>query len=155
LPTPNPFQNKQIRSLQDTASNKWWFSAIDICAALTNYGYDAARKYWKWLKHSLATDGNQLVAITNQLKLKPLDGKLRFTDVLDITQVLYLIQIIPSKEAEPFRIWLAESAAANSTAADQLMAIGEKNVKATVDEVIRDDGKIVDLQTTTRRAFEV
>jgi len=33
------------------------------------------------------------------------DGKMRLTDVADIEQVLRLIQSIPSKKAEPFKLW--------------------------------------------------
>jgi hypothetical protein len=36
------------------------------------------------------------------------DGKMRFTDVADTEQVLRLIQSIPSKKAEPFKLWLAK-----------------------------------------------
>ncbi|MFM8341848.1 MAG: hypothetical protein ACKN9F_06470 [Methylomonas sp.] len=48
--------------------------------------------------------------MTNQLKLEAPDGKLRFTDVLDTNQVFRIIQSIPSKKAEPFKLWLAEVA---------------------------------------------
>jgi hypothetical protein len=36
------------------------------------------------------------------------DGKMRDTDVGDTEQILRLIQSIPSKKAEPFKIWLAQ-----------------------------------------------
>ena len=35
------------------------------------------------------------------------DNKMRLTDVADTEQHLRLIQSIPSKKAEPFRLWLA------------------------------------------------
>ena len=35
------------------------------------------------------------------------DGKMRLTDVADTTQLLRLIQSIPSPKAEPFKQWLA------------------------------------------------
>ena len=37
-----------------------------------------------------------------------LDGKMRSTDVADTEQLLRLIQSIPSKKAEPFKLWLAK-----------------------------------------------
>ena len=36
------------------------------------------------------------------------DGKLRLTDVADTEQLFRLIQSIPSKKAEPFKLWLAK-----------------------------------------------
>jgi hypothetical protein len=36
------------------------------------------------------------------------DGKQRLTDVADTEQVLRLIQSVPSKKAEPFKMWLAK-----------------------------------------------
>ena len=52
----------------------------------------------------------EVVSDTNQLKLEAPDGKKRLTDVLDTQQVFRIIQSIPSKKAEPFKLWLAEVA---------------------------------------------
>ena len=41
------------------------------------------------------------------------DGKMRLTDVANTEQLLRIIQSIPSKKAEPFKLWLAETAAKN------------------------------------------
>ena len=41
------------------------------------------------------------------MKLLAPDGKKRLTDVANTEQLLRLIQSIPSKKAEPFKIWLA------------------------------------------------
>ena len=150
----NPWEGKQIRSLYEPAANTWWFSAIDICAVLTNSNYIAARKYWKNLKFRLILEGSQLVTECNQLRLQSRDGKMRHTDVLTIKQILYLIQIIPNKEAEPFRLWLAEAAASGSAAKDQLLKIGAENTKITMDEIKearKDDGKPYERRTTMRR----
>ena len=44
-----------------------------------------------------------------QLKLKsPKDGKRYPTDVANIEQLLRIIQSVPSKKAEPFKLWLAQ-----------------------------------------------
>ena len=51
-----------------------------------------------------------MVSVTHQLKMQAPDGKQRLTDVLDVPQVLRIIQSIPSKKAEPFKLWLAEVA---------------------------------------------
>jgi hypothetical protein len=50
---------------------------------------------------------DQPVSNTNPLKLLAPDGKMRLTDVADIEQIFRIIQSIPSKKAEPFKMWLA------------------------------------------------
>lgn len=40
--------------------------------------------------------------------MKADDGKYRETDVMTTQQILRLIQSIPSKKAEPFKLWLAK-----------------------------------------------
>jgi hypothetical protein len=42
------------------------------------------------------------------LKLTAADGKQRLSDVADTEQILRLIQSVPSKKAEPFKMWLAK-----------------------------------------------
>ena len=102
------FDEQQVRHLWDEEAEKWLFSVVDICAVLTGNDYQTARNYWKWLKSKLTEEGSQLVSNTNQLKMTTPDGKMRQTDVMDTEQVLRLIQSIPSKKAEPFKIWLAK-----------------------------------------------
>ena len=101
------FNNKKIRVEWDLNREKWFFSIIDVVAILTDNDFQGARNYWKVLKNRLKDEGNQTVTNCNQLKLLAEDGKLRLTDVADTEQLLRLIQSIPSKKAEPFKIWLA------------------------------------------------
>jgi len=102
------FEKKQVRSEWDEQAEKWWFSVVDICAVLTDNDYQTARKYWKVLKGRLAKEGNELVTNCYQLKMQSTDGKFYNTDVADTEQVLRLVQSIPSKRAEPFKLWLAK-----------------------------------------------
>jgi len=102
------FEEKQVRYEWDDENEKWWFSLVDVCAVLTDSDYQTARKYWKVLKGRLLKEGNQSVTNCYQLKMKSTDGKLYNTDVADTEQVLRLIQSIPSKKAEPFKLWLAK-----------------------------------------------
>jgi hypothetical protein len=105
------FESAHIRSAWDEDVEKWWFSALDIVAALTDQpDYAKVRNYWKWLKNKLKQEGSEVVSATNQLKLEAPDGKQRLTDVLDTQQVFRIIQSIPSRKAEPFKLWLAEVA---------------------------------------------
>jgi len=102
------FEEKQVRTEWDEDNDKYWFSVVDICAVLTDSDYQTARKYWKVLKGRLAKEGNQSVTDCYQLKLRSSDGKYYNTDVADTEQVLRLVQSIPSKKAEPFKMWLAK-----------------------------------------------
>jgi cytolysin (calcineurin-like family phosphatase) len=102
------FEEKQVRHIWDEEGEKWWFSIVDIVAGLTDSDYQTARKYWKVLKGRLVKEGNESVTNCYQLKMQSTDGKFYLTDVADTEQVLRLIQSIPSKKAEPFKLWLAK-----------------------------------------------
>ena len=124
------FGGKPLRCLYDKEAGKWWYSAVDICAILTGSDYDAARKYWKSLKFSLRQrEQIQLVKESDQLKMPVQNGKYYFTDVLDFKEVIYLIQIIPSPKAEPFRIWLAEVVAADASIEELFIEAGAADAK--------------------------
>ena len=60
------------------------------------------------LKKRLKEEGNELLTICKQLKMKAADGKMRLTDVADMQGIFRIIQSIPSPKAEPFKLWLAE-----------------------------------------------
>ena len=103
------FEQKQVRAIWDENKEKWYFSIIDVINILTEQkDIQGARNYWKVLKHRLLKEGNETVTNCNRLKMKAVDGKMRFTDVADTEQLLRLIQSIPSKKAEPFKQWLAK-----------------------------------------------
>ena len=102
------FEDKKIRTQWNANEEDWYFSVVDIVGVLTDKDYDNARKYWKVLKGRLKNEGSELVSFCYQLKLPAQDGKLRETDVLNTKGILRLIQSIPSKKAEPFKMWLAQ-----------------------------------------------
>ena len=103
------FEEKQIRTVWDEVQEKWYFCIIDIVQILTeSKDYHTARKYWNKLKQRLVSEGNETVTNCHQLKLRAADGKLRYSDVADLEQMLRLVQSIPSKKAEPIKRWLAE-----------------------------------------------
>lgn len=102
------FEKKQVRSIWFEEQEKWYFSIIDVISILTDQPtHQGARNYWKVLKNRLNKEGNQTVTNCNRLKLEAEDGKMRLTDVADTEQLFRLIQSLPSKKAEPFKLWLA------------------------------------------------
>jgi len=100
------FDQKQIRTLWNEEQEKWYFSIVDVVSVLTE-SIDG-RKYWNKLKQRLKEEGNETVTNCHQLKMQAADGKMRLTDVADTEQLFRLIQSIPSPNAEPFKMWLAQ-----------------------------------------------
>lgn len=103
------FESFRIRRHYDEKREQWYFSVIDIVAALTEQkDFQLARNYWKVLKNRLIKEGSEVVTNCNRLKLPAEDGKMRETDVADVETLLRIIQSVPSKKAEPIKLWLAK-----------------------------------------------
>lgn len=103
------FEQRKVRTVWDSDTEKWYFSIVDVCGVLTDS--PNPRNYWKVLKHRLLKEGNESVTNCNQLKLLSSDGKRYKTDVADTEQLFRLIQSIPSPKAETFKQWMAQVAA--------------------------------------------
>ena len=95
-----------VRKIWHKQQEEWYFSIVDVCQVLTNSA--DGRKYWNKLKQRLRDEGNETVTNCHQLKMRAADGKMRKTDCASTEQLLRIIQSIPSKKAEPFKVWLAE-----------------------------------------------
>lgn len=103
------FEDQPIRTAWDEENEEWYFSIVDVVSVLTESAdYNTGRKYWNKLKQRMKNEGNELVTNCHQLKLKAADGKRRLTDVANTEELLRIIQSIPSKKAEPFKLWLAQ-----------------------------------------------
>ena len=103
------YEDQPIRTAWVEDEEEWYFSIVDVVGVLTEQtDYQKARKYWNKLKQRLSEEGSQLVTNCHQLKMTAQDGKKRLTDVANTEQLLRLIQSIPSKKAEPFKMWLAQ-----------------------------------------------
>lgn len=103
----NLFEGKEIRSIWNSEKEDYFFSVVDVISALTDS--NIPRNYWSDLKRKLKNEGSQLHENIVQLKMKSQkDGKNYLTDALDTNGILRLIESIPSKNAEPFKVWLAQ-----------------------------------------------
>jgi hypothetical protein len=98
------FQEKTVRRVWH--GDRWYFSVVDVVGILTNS--TDPRNYWKVLKGRLKKEGSEVVTRCNQLKMQAADGKFYLTDAADTQGILRIIQSIPSPNAEPFKLWLAE-----------------------------------------------
>lgn len=100
------FKGKKIRRHWDEKNEKWWFAIVDVVEILSES--INPQVYWRVLKKRLLDEGsNQTVTKCNAFKMKAPDGKMRITDIADTETMLRIIQSIPSKNAEPFKLWLA------------------------------------------------
>lgn len=121
------YEDQKIRSAWDVKKEEWYFSVVDVIAVLTDS--PNPQTYWRVMKKRLKDEGNETVTNCNALKMTAADGKMRSTDVANIEQLLRIIQSIPSKKAEPFKMWLAE--------------VGKERME-----------EIVDPEKAVRRAYE-
>ena len=99
------FNSNTIRTVWNSEEEKYYISVVDVIGVLS--GSVDGRKYWNKLKQRLKEEGSQSVSNCHQLKLKARDGKYYNTDVCDIEGMFRIIESIPSKNAEPFKLWLA------------------------------------------------
>ena len=99
------FNNETIRTIWDKTEEKYYISVVDIVGIISDS--TDGRKYWNKLKQRLKEEGNETVTNCHQLKLKAQDGKYRMTDVVDIEGMFRIIESVPSKNAEPIKMWLA------------------------------------------------
>ena len=104
------FNDREVRAVWDEEHSKWWFSVLDIIAAINEQDdYQKTRNYWKYLKTKLRKEKNQLVSATNQLKLKASDGKSYKTDTFDAEGVTLLAKHINNTKATNFLDWFLYS----------------------------------------------
>ena len=104
------FDDREVRAVWNDTDKKWYFSVPDILGVLNDEDdYSKNRNYWKYLKTKLRKEGNEVVSVTNQLKLLAPDGKHRLTDVLDNNGVIKLAQSMPNTKSARFIQWFTYS----------------------------------------------
>ena len=116
------YEDQPIRTAWNETEEEWYFSVVDVVRVLTDQpSQRGATNYWAKLKERLKKEGaDQLLTNCQQLKLKSeSDGKYYSTDVATTDQLLRIIQSIPSKKAEPFKMWLAQ--------------VGRERIEETID----------------------
>jgi DNA-damage-inducible protein D len=103
------FEGKKIRRGWNEKEGTWYFSVIDIIAVLIEQAdFKRAQSYWTTLKNRLKNEGNESVTKCDKLKMQSVDGKFYLTDAATVETIFRLIQSVPSKKAEPIKLWLAK-----------------------------------------------
>jgi len=97
------FENNKIRRIWD--NDDWFYSIVDIVAILTES--TIPKRYWSDLKKRLRQEGFEMYEKIVQLKFKASDRKYYPTDCADKETIFRIIQSVPSRKAEPFKLWLA------------------------------------------------
>lgn len=100
------FQDKKIRSAWNDDEEQWYFSVVDVVAALTDSTNPTdylkkMRKRDEALRLFLGTNCPQIEMLTET-------GKKRKTLAANVKALFRIIQSIPSSKAEPFKQWLAQ-----------------------------------------------
>lgn len=104
------FDDREVRAIWDEENAKWEFSVLDIVGVLNEENdYTKTRNYWKYLKTKLKKENNELVSLTNQLKLIAPDGKKRLTDTMDSNGIIALAKHFPNNKAMKFLDWFLYS----------------------------------------------
>ena len=102
------FEEKRVRTLWDDQQEKWYFSVVDVVAALTDSANPTdylkkMRKRDPQLAAFVGTNCPQVAMLTET-------GKKRQTLAADTEAMFRIIQSIPSPKAEPFKLWMARVA---------------------------------------------
>lgn len=132
------FESKEIRTLWDEENETWWFSVVDVVGALTESANPT--DYLKKLRKRDELLGSYLGTNCPQVAMRTESGKMRKTLAANTQQLLRLIQSIPSKKAEPFKLWLAQ---VGSERLDQL-----HDPELSIEQAMRDYKRLGAIRTT-------
>ena len=102
------YKDREVRAVWDDETNKWWFSAVDVVAAINEENnYKKAGNYWRQLK--MRNKDSEFVTNSNELKMTADDGKRYTTAVLDQAGISQLTRSIHNKKANEFLEWFEYS----------------------------------------------
>ena len=102
------FEQKQVRSVWDDTTEEWYFSVVDVVAALTDSVNPA--DYIKKMRRRDPELSKGWGQIVTPLAVQTAGGKQKM-NCATAQGVFRLIQSIPSPKAEPFKLWIAQVAA--------------------------------------------
>lgn len=128
------FEDRKIRTAWNEDEQEWYFSIVDVVGALTDSA--DSKQYVKRMRARDAVLNEEWGTICTPVKMLAPDGALRITNAADMKGILRIIQSIPSKKAEPFKLWLAQ--------------VGAERIDETIDPEIAIDRA---LQTYQKKGY--
>ncbi len=100
------FESQEIRSAWNEDEEEWYFSIVDVVGALTESANPT--DYLKKMRKRDEQLASYLGTNCPQIEMATSSGKKRKTLAGNTEQILRIVQSIPSKKAEPFKLWLAQ-----------------------------------------------
>jgi hypothetical protein len=100
------FENFKIRRHYDEKAEVWYFSVVDIIFALTESANPT--DYLKKLRKRDIELGKYIGTNCPQIEMLTETGKKRMTLAGNPEHLFRIIQSVPSKKAEPIKLWLAK-----------------------------------------------
>ena len=100
------FQDRKIRSVWDETEQQWYFSVVDVVAALTDSVNPT--DYLKKMRKRDESLAAYLGTNCPQVEMMTESGKRRKVLAANVKGLFRIIQSIPSSKAEPFKLWLAQ-----------------------------------------------
>lgn len=129
------FEDTPIRAAWDAELEEWFFSILDVVAALT--GSTDPKQYIKRVRTRDPELSANWGTICTPVVMIAKDGKKRSIQAANIQGVLRIIQSIPSKRAEPLKQWLAQ--------------IGRERIEETIDPELAIDRA---LETYQKKGYD-
>ncbi|MBQ9516065.1 MAG: hypothetical protein IJR57_08140 [Ruminococcus sp.] len=100
------FEDRPIRTSWDEEKEEWYFSVSDVVEALSES--KDVKQYIKKMRSRDPEFSSKWGTICTPVRMMTADGKYRKINAADTKGILRIIQSIPSKKAEPFKMWLAQ-----------------------------------------------
>ncbi|WP_296012615.1 BRO family protein [uncultured Adlercreutzia sp.] len=104
--TIQQFEDRGIRSVWNPDEQQWYFSVVDVVAVLTDSSNP--RDYFKKMRKRDRLLDAYVGTNCPHVGMRTESGKVRSTLAANPEQVFRIVQSIPSKKAEPFKLWLAK-----------------------------------------------
>ena len=101
------YKDREVRAIWNDEQNKWFFSIVDIVAAITES--PRPRVYWGTVKNRQKTQYGELYSKCIQLKLPAVDGKRYATDCFAQEDIIEVVKTLPAKNTVAFLDWFTYS----------------------------------------------
>ena len=101
------YKDREVRAIWSDEQNKWFFSIVDIVAAITES--PRPRVYWGTVKNRQKAQYGELYSKCIQLKLLSADGKRYATDCFAQEDIIEVVKTLPTKNTTAFLDWFTYS----------------------------------------------
>lgn len=100
------FFDDKVRKVWHRQEEEWYLSIADVVSVLTES--KDAKQYIKKMRQRDPELNSKWGTICTPVAMRAADGKMRRIQAANVENILRIIQSIPSKKAEPFKLWLAQ-----------------------------------------------